>query len=121
MLNLRNFLKISFKNYFISSVSYKTTSSSVAEAAKIDGRFMIIDVKNEEKSTGKSDQLKYPLLWLRDNCQCSSCFHEQTKSRTIDWAKFDLNNAQPKTVSVDIFYFFEKKSCFFFKTGCVYF
>lgn len=122
MLNLRIFLKISSKNYFIyETLAYKTTSSSAVEAAKIDGRFMIIDVKNGEKSAAKSDQFKYSLLWLRDNCQCSSCFHGQTKSRTIDWAKFDLNNAQPKTVSVNIFYFFKNKSCFFFKTSCIYF
>lgn len=34
---------------------------------------------------------KYPLVWLRDNCQCSDCFHANSNSRTIDWEKFSVD------------------------------
>lgn len=41
--------------------------------------------------------LKFPYVWLRDNCQCEQCFHESAKSRILDWTKFDLN-VKPKDV-----------------------
>lgn len=75
-------------------------ASFAAETVKTAGRFVIIDGKNSENHPAKCEQLKYSLIWLRDNCQCPNCFHQQTKSRTIDWTKFDLKDAQPKTVSV---------------------
>lgn len=43
--------------------------------------YLILE-KNEKET------YKYPLVWLRDNCQCSNCFHENSRSRTIDWEKF---------------------------------
>lgn len=94
-------LKTTLKNSKIySGLTFKNASFSTA-AAKIDGRFMIIDMKDDKNKT-KNEQFKYSLLWLRDNCQCPSCFHTQTKSRIIDWSKFDLKNAQAKTVTVFI-------------------
>lgn len=39
----------------------------------------------------KSEELKFPLVWLRDNCQCSQCFHTVSNSRTIDAEKFDFD------------------------------
>ena len=35
-------------------------------------------------------QFKYPLIWLRDNCQCDKCFHKKSSSRTINWEKFSI-------------------------------
>lgn len=35
---------------------------------------------------------KYPILWLRDNCQCKECFSPTSKSRIIDWTKLDINS-----------------------------
>lgn len=35
-------------------------------------------------------QFKYPLVWLRDNCQCDKCFHKKSSSRTINWEKFSI-------------------------------
>lgn len=37
------------------------------------------------------EDLKFPYVWLRDNCQCEQCFHQSAKSRILDWRKFDLN------------------------------
>lgn len=78
--------------------------ASILAAAKTspDNRYMIVDVNNND-DVSKNTQLKYPLIWLRDNCQCSKCFDAQTKSRTLDWTKFKFENAQPKSISVSGF------------------
>lgn len=46
--------------------------------------------------------LKFPSIWLRDNCQCSECFHVGSTSRTIDWEKFDVT-VSPKEVWVSFY------------------
>lgn len=45
------------------------------------------------------EQLKFPAVWLRDNCQCSECFHKDSNSRTIMWKDFDVN-VKPLEVKV---------------------
>lgn len=42
---------------------------------------------------------EFPIVWLRDNCQCTKCFDSQTYTRTIDWDSFDFD-VQPKCVQV---------------------
>lgn len=32
---------------------------------------------------------EFPLVWLRDNCQCPACFHPGSYSRVINWERFD--------------------------------
>jgi gamma-butyrobetaine dioxygenase len=34
---------------------------------------------------------EYPLVWLRDNCQCPACFDQSSQSRTINFSHFQLN------------------------------
>lgn len=80
-------------------LSLKHASVLAAAKTSLDRRFLIVDVNISENDL-KTEELKYPLIWLRDNCQCSNCFHAQSKSRTIDWTKFDIRNAQPKSISV---------------------
>lgn len=46
----------------------------------------------------KLEELKFPLIWLRDNCQCSQCFHAMSNSRTIDAEKFNFNIQPSLTV-----------------------
>lgn len=45
------------------------------------------------------DGFEFPIIWLRDNCQCPKCFDPQTYTRTIDWDNFDFG-VQPKRVQV---------------------
>jgi len=47
----------------------------------------------------------FPLSWLRDNCQCPSCFHPVSRSRTVDWATTDVT-VKPKHVQVQNKYTF---------------
>ncbi|XP_034830975.1 gamma-butyrobetaine dioxygenase-like [Maniola hyperantus] len=44
--------------------------------------------------------LRFPNVWLRDNCQCEKCFHQSAKSRILDLSKFNVN-VQIKTVVQD--------------------
>jgi len=34
---------------------------------------------------------KYPLIWLRDNCQCVNCFDPRALGRSFLWNDFNLN------------------------------
>ncbi|XP_053692645.1 gamma-butyrobetaine dioxygenase-like [Sabethes cyaneus] len=46
-------------------------------------------------------RLEFPLVWLRDNCQCSKCFHQKSYSRIHDWELFDVEAAQcPQSVTL---------------------
>ncbi|XP_017030261.1 gamma-butyrobetaine dioxygenase [Drosophila kikkawai] len=35
--------------------------------------------------------LKYPQVWLRDNCQCPECFHAATRARKSHWERGPVN------------------------------
>lgn len=39
----------------------------------------------------RGESLKFPSVWLRDNCQCEKCFHHSAQSRIIDWTNFNVN------------------------------
>lgn len=60
-----------------------------------DNEFEFIESGEDQKKY----QTKYPLIWLRDNCQCSKCFHLEATSRLIDWKNFSLGNAKLKAFS----------------------
>ncbi|XP_048506849.1 gamma-butyrobetaine dioxygenase-like isoform X2 [Athalia rosae] len=45
-------------------------------------------------------EFKFPSIWLRDNCQCVSCFQKESQSRTIDWAHFDFG-VKPSNVKFE--------------------
>lgn len=101
-LSVKIILEHTFKTYFTTTVRYASVTAVSAKRSN-DQRYMIVDF-NKNGSASNNDQLKYPLIWLRDNCQCSSCFDAQTKSRIIDWAKFNFKNAQPKSISVSFIF-----------------
>lgn len=37
------------------------------------------------------EEYRFPFVWLRDNCQCSECFHSPSNSRTIDIEQFNFD------------------------------
>ncbi|XP_039293194.1 gamma-butyrobetaine dioxygenase-like [Nilaparvata lugens] len=43
--------------------------------------------------------LKYPFVWLRDNCQCPKCFHAPSNSRIIHVQQFNFD-AVPKKAQI---------------------
>ncbi|XP_037942817.1 gamma-butyrobetaine dioxygenase-like [Teleopsis dalmanni] len=46
-------------------------------------------VEIQEQSSSDAAAMKFPGVWLRDNCCCEECFHQSSKSRRINWDKFD--------------------------------
>ncbi|XP_055644120.1 gamma-butyrobetaine dioxygenase-like [Toxorhynchites rutilus septentrionalis] len=40
------------------------------------------------------NRYKFPLVWLRDNCQCSECFHPGSHSRILNWESFDVDGVE---------------------------
>lgn len=46
---------------------------------------------------------EFPIIWLRDNCQCSECYNSETFARIIDWDNFDFD-VKPETVDVRLSY-----------------
>lgn len=74
------------------------TASKVETTA--DKRFIILHIQQSTSATpAQVDQLKYPLVWLRDNCQCDECFNPKMQSRTITWTNFDINCAPKQLAS----------------------
>lgn len=64
-------------------------------------------VLNEPKN--ELVESKFPLVWLRDNCQCSQCFHPEVNRRILDWTTFEFNQ---KLKSYKVGYTFtEERSC----------
>ncbi|KAJ1522645.1 hypothetical protein ONE63_001817 [Megalurothrips usitatus] len=47
----------------------------------------------------RSDEMSFPFVWLRDNCQCSECFHQDSQSRTIIMESFNINS-KPETLKI---------------------
>lgn len=43
---------------------------------------------------------EFPLVWLRDNCQCSACFHPGSHSRILNWESFDVDGVELASCSV---------------------
>lgn len=62
-------------------------------ATQIHSHSVLLKYTNEDhlKLNIKGNDLKFPFVWLRDNCQCDQCFHRTAKSRILDWTKFDIN------------------------------
>lgn len=54
----------------------------------------IITVENGEQT------MKFPVTWLRDNCQCPKCFHSGTTSRILDWQEANVVNSLPTEINV---------------------
>lgn len=88
--SVRNYLRLALKHS-----SYRATAAHFTPGQ----RYVTVDVNCTENTT-QNEQLKYPLIWLRDNCQCSQCFDPQTRSRMHDWTTFDFKNAQPQNIAV---------------------
>ncbi|KFB45216.1 AGAP012477-PA-like protein [Anopheles sinensis] len=47
-----------------------------------------------------SERFEFPGVWLRDNCQCSECFHRGSSSRVLNWETFDVDRARVIDVRV---------------------
>ncbi|KAG7310302.1 hypothetical protein JYU34_003057 [Plutella xylostella] len=77
-----------------SSVTKVQRIHSVDVLAKKTGNEIVsLDIHGE--------RLKFPAVWLRDNCQCAQCYHPSARSRTIDWATFNLQVRTTRVTTTD--------------------
>lgn len=58
-------------------------------SAIVKDTFVVIETRSLIKE--QNEVLRYPIVWLRDNCQCNKCFHKESLSRVLDWSAFDVN------------------------------
>lgn len=49
-------------------------------------KFLVVDEPKRQLQ-----QSKFPLVWLRDNCQCRQCFHPEVNRRILDWTQFEFD------------------------------
>lgn len=53
-------------------------------------------------------KFEYPIIWLRDNCQCEKCFDAKTHTRIIDWDTFDFK-VLPTSIEVNYILYLVKE------------
>lgn len=68
----------------VSSLSYEETTNR-----------LVINWKDESCNADE-----FPIVWLRDNCQCSECFASSSQSRAINLGNFRLDHKPKNTVSL---------------------
>lgn len=60
----------------------------------------LLEQRYVELAQPDGQRLKYPSIWLRDNCQCPECFHAETRARKSHWERGPLH-VKAKRVSYD--------------------
>ncbi|XP_030380776.1 gamma-butyrobetaine dioxygenase [Scaptodrosophila lebanonensis] len=68
-------------------------ATTTTSAKLLDQQFVEIEQPDGQR-------LKYPNVWLRDNCQCEKCFHAPTRARQSHWERGPLN-VQAKSVAYE--------------------
>ena len=66
----------------------------IMERASLDKDGLTVKVGFSDGDTGE-----YPYVWLRDNCQCSTCFHPVSKSRLFLLRHLDID-VEPTKIQV---------------------
>ncbi|XP_067635159.1 gamma-butyrobetaine dioxygenase [Eurosta solidaginis] len=52
------------------------------------GKYILVQ-RDQIENSSSNKTMKFPSVWLRDNCCCDQCFHQSSKSRRINWDHFD--------------------------------
>ena len=72
--------------------------SSLQAQMDHSNKALVIQEESSITSTGQDHhQLKFPYVWLRDNCQCKDCFHPVSKARLFLTRHLDPNIVPKKT------------------------
>ncbi|XP_065363472.1 gamma-butyrobetaine dioxygenase [Calliphora vicina] len=84
----KNLIKNKNNSIQTTSVLLKRFISACVE----NGKFVVVQEEADVDVTlnPSKEPLKFPGVWLRDNCYCEQCFHPTSKSRKHDWDKFDV-------------------------------
>ncbi|XP_039962480.1 gamma-butyrobetaine dioxygenase [Bactrocera tryoni] len=72
----------------------RVARSSVSHLQKVVRRYLSASVEEgkyvlvQRHKSCDNAIMKFPSVWLRDNCYCEQCYHHSSKSRRIDWDRF---------------------------------
>ena len=77
-------LKAAFQTEFPGSFYGQPNAQTSLQAVKSSSSRIEVTFTSGEKSA-------YPLIWLRDNCQCHSCFDPKALGRSLLWNDLNLN------------------------------
>lgn len=88
--------KLPFSNCFANSLNRLLSTQLIN-----DGRVLVVQEDANDSHPLKPHAMKFPTIWLRDNCQCSECFHDTTKSRKINWERCNNIGARASKVTAD--------------------
>lgn len=78
----------------ITTANTVTLRRFISATVENEKYLVVVDEAKEAGDTtlkSSKEPLKFPGVWLRDNCYCTQCFHPTSKSRKHDWDKFDVN------------------------------
>ena len=56
--------------------------------------------KGSWNTEAKENINEYPAVWLRDNCQCPSCYNKHANARLLLMKNLDVE-VQPKHITVE--------------------
>lgn len=92
---IRSALKINKLHTRLQSTKYQLQSTNNSELRINFGpKSRIVAIEH-------GDQLmKFPVTWLRDNCQCSKCFHPGSTSRILTWEDAKVVKSEPANINV---------------------
>ncbi|XP_058453202.1 gamma-butyrobetaine dioxygenase-like [Malaya genurostris] len=73
--------------------TWKIVASYLSETLEVHRQLTV--------ETADGQRFVFPLVWLRDNCQCSECFHAKSYSRILNWELFRVNGVQMRKCVVE--------------------
>lgn len=80
---------------------FLSTLKQVKVFSDADSKVVVLSGVSAKPTNSSTTDIKYPAIWLRDNCQCDQCYHKGSNSRTVDWCHFDVN-VRPDNVWVSL-------------------
>lgn len=69
---------------------------------------MLEEDRMVEATWADGKKSRYPYVWLRDNCQCTKCFHEFTHARLLLMRNLDVN-IRPQSLVASSFFSIQKR------------
>ncbi|XP_049792672.1 gamma-butyrobetaine dioxygenase-like isoform X2 [Schistocerca nitens] len=89
----RSLVSVGRKSRLVSTQTGAAAQQHPKPVATVDGELVSLQLPSGEHH-------KFPIMWLRDNCQCPKCFNSQQMSRIIYWDELDTN-VKPADIQAD--------------------
>lgn len=77
---------------FVCTVNKQWQARSLSATLQETEQMVVIDEQDNKVAANATTALKFPGIWLRDNCLCDQCFHKDSLSRMpLRWNNFDCD------------------------------